>query len=120
MTDCYPGLTCALIQSTACLQEGQLFLGSPPSFSCGSQHDANSTLEQEVDGLQVALESRIPIGKAMGVIIEREGVMKTEAFAMLKTMSQHRLRRLLRAPDPPQMECERGDSNPHALTGTGT
>ncbi|MDQ3660439.1 MAG: ANTAR domain-containing protein [Actinomycetota bacterium] len=40
--------------------------------------------------------SRIPgavhtlIGKAMGVIIEREGVNETEAFEMLKTMSQHR------------------------------
>ena len=43
-----------------------------------------------MDGLKAALGSRTLIGKAMGVIIEREGVTETEAFEMLKTMSQHR------------------------------
>jgi AmiR/NasT family two-component response regulator len=46
-------------------------------------------LEQEVDGLKVALGTRTIIGKALGVIMEREGVNETEAFEMLKRMSQH-------------------------------
>ena len=48
-----------------------------------------AALEQEVDGLKVALGTRTIIGKALGVIMEREGVNETEAFEMLKTMSQH-------------------------------
>jgi AmiR/NasT family two-component response regulator len=48
-----------------------------------------AALEQEVDGLKVALGSRTIIGKAMGVIMEREGVNETEAFETLKIMSQH-------------------------------
>jgi AmiR/NasT family two-component response regulator len=48
-----------------------------------------AALEQEVDGLKVALGTRTLIGKAIGIIIEREGVNETEAFEMLKTMSQH-------------------------------
>ena len=48
-----------------------------------------AALEREVDGLKVALGTRTIIGKAMGVIMEREGVNETEAFEMLKTMSQH-------------------------------
>lgn len=46
-------------------------------------------LEKEVDGLKTALGTRTLIGKAMGIIIEREGVNETEAFERLKTMSQH-------------------------------
>jgi len=46
-------------------------------------------LEKEVDGLKTALGSRTLIGKAMGIIIEREGVNETEAFERLKIMSQH-------------------------------
>jgi AmiR/NasT family two-component response regulator len=46
-------------------------------------------LEQAVDGLKVALGTRTIIGKALGVIMEREGVNETEAFEMLKRMSQH-------------------------------
>ena len=46
-------------------------------------------LEKEVDGLKAALGSRTLIGKAMGIIIERDGVNETEAFERLKTMSQH-------------------------------
>jgi ANTAR domain len=46
-------------------------------------------LEREVNGLKTALGTRTIIGKAIGVIIEREGVNETEAFEMLKTMSQH-------------------------------
>ncbi len=37
-----------------------------------------AALQQKVDGL-----------KAMGVIMEREGISETETFEMLKTMSQH-------------------------------
>ena len=48
-----------------------------------------AALEREVDGLKVALGTRTIIGKAMGVIMEREGVDETEAFERLKTMSQH-------------------------------
>lgn len=48
-----------------------------------------AALEREVDGLKVALGTRTVIGKALGVIMEREGVNETEAFEMLKTMSQH-------------------------------
>jgi AmiR/NasT family two-component response regulator len=48
-----------------------------------------AALEREVDGLKTALGTRTLIGKAMGLIIEREGVNETEAFEMLKTMSQH-------------------------------
>ena len=51
--------------------------------------DELAALEREVDGLKTALGTRTLIGKAMGVIIEREGVNETEAFEMLKTMSQH-------------------------------
>jgi len=46
-------------------------------------------LEQEVDGLKTALGTRTLIGKAIGIIIEREGVNETEAFERLKTLSQH-------------------------------
>jgi AmiR/NasT family two-component response regulator len=46
-------------------------------------------LEQEVDGLKIALGTRTLIGKAIGIIIEREGVNETEAFERLKTLSQH-------------------------------
>jgi AmiR/NasT family two-component response regulator len=46
-------------------------------------------LEKEVDGLKTALGTRTLIGKAMGIIIEREGVNETEAFERLKVMSQH-------------------------------
>jgi hypothetical protein len=48
-----------------------------------------AALEREVDGLKTALGTRTLIGKAIGVIIEREGVNETEAFEMLKRMSQH-------------------------------
>jgi hypothetical protein len=48
-----------------------------------------AALEQEVDGLKTALGTRTIIGKAMGVIMERQGVNEEEAFEMLKTMSQH-------------------------------
>jgi len=54
------------------------------------KRDELIALEKEVDGLKAALGTRTLIGKAMGVIIEREGVNETEAFEMLKTMSQHR------------------------------
>ncbi|MPZ91463.1 MAG: ANTAR domain-containing protein [Actinobacteria bacterium] len=46
-------------------------------------------LEQEVNGLRAALGSRTVIGKAIGIIIEREGVNETQAFEVLKVMSQH-------------------------------
>jgi hypothetical protein len=46
-------------------------------------------LEQEVDGLRSALGTRTVIGKAIGIIIEREGVNETEAFEILKVLSQH-------------------------------
>ena len=46
-------------------------------------------LEQEIDGLKAALGTRSVIGKALGIIIEREGVNETEAFEILKGMSQH-------------------------------
>jgi AmiR/NasT family two-component response regulator len=46
-------------------------------------------LEQEVDGLKTALGTRTLIGKAIGIIIEREGLNETEAFERLKTLSQH-------------------------------
>ena len=46
-------------------------------------------LEKQVDGLKAALGSRTLIGKAMGIIIERDGVNETEAFERLKTLSQH-------------------------------
>jgi AmiR/NasT family two-component response regulator len=66
-----------------------------------------AALERQVDGLKVALGTRTIIGKALGVIMEREGVNETEAFEMLKTMSQHsnvKLRdvaaRLARDPQP--------------------
>ena len=39
-------------------------------------------LEREVDGLKTALGTRTLIGKAIGLIIEREGVNETEAFEM--------------------------------------
>lgn len=47
------------------------------------------TLKREVDGLKVALASRTVIGIALGIIIEREHVTETEAFQILKRMSQH-------------------------------
>jgi hypothetical protein len=50
--------------------------------------DEIAALEREVDGLRTALETRTPIGKALGIIIEREGVNEKEAFEMLKNMSQ--------------------------------
>lgn len=48
-----------------------------------------AALEQEIDGLKAALGTRSVIGKALGIIIEREGVNETEAFEILKGMSQH-------------------------------
>lgn len=53
------------------------------------KRDELLALEQEVDGLKSALGARTVIGKAMGIIIEREGVNETEAFEILKVMSQH-------------------------------
>jgi AmiR/NasT family two-component response regulator len=53
------------------------------------KRDELLALEQEVDGLKAALGTRTVIGKAMGIIIEREGVNETEAFEILKNMSQH-------------------------------
>jgi hypothetical protein len=52
--------------------------------------DEIAALEREVNGLRTALGTRTLIGKALGIIIEREGVNETEAFEMLKNMSQHR------------------------------
>jgi hypothetical protein len=52
--------------------------------------DEIAALEREVDGLRTALGTRTLIGKALGIIIECEGVNETEAFEMLKNMSQHR------------------------------
>jgi len=46
-------------------------------------------LKREVDGLKAALASRTVIGIALGIIIEREHVTETEAFQILKRMSQH-------------------------------
>jgi len=70
-----------------------------------------AALRQEVDGLKVALGTRTIIGKAMGVIMEREAVNETDAFEILKTMSQHsnvKLRdvavSLARDPQPPGEE----------------
>jgi len=53
------------------------------------KRDELLALEQEVDGLKAALGTRTVIGKAIGIIIEREGVNETEAFEILKVMSQH-------------------------------
>jgi AmiR/NasT family two-component response regulator len=53
------------------------------------KRDELLALEQEVDGLRSALGTRTVIGKAIGIIIEREGVNETEAFDILKVMSQH-------------------------------
>ena len=53
------------------------------------KRDELIALEQEVDGLKSALGTRTVIGKAIGIIIEREGVNETEAFEILKVMSQH-------------------------------
>jgi AmiR/NasT family two-component response regulator len=53
------------------------------------KRDELLALEQEVDGLKSALGTRTVIGKAIGIIIEREGVNETEAFEILKVMSQH-------------------------------
>jgi len=47
-----------------------------------------AALEQEIDGLKAALGTRSVIGKALGIIIERKGVNETEAFEILKGMSQ--------------------------------
>ncbi|MPZ93097.1 MAG: ANTAR domain-containing protein [Actinobacteria bacterium] len=46
-------------------------------------------LEREVDGLKTAHGTRTLIGKAIGLIIEREGVNESETFEMLKATSQH-------------------------------
>jgi len=53
------------------------------------KRDELVALEAEVDGLKAALGSRTVIGKAIGIVIEREGVNETEAFEILKVMSQH-------------------------------
>jgi AmiR/NasT family two-component response regulator len=53
------------------------------------KRDELLALEQEVDGLKAALGTRTVIGKAIGIVIEREGVNETEAFEILKVMSQH-------------------------------
>ena len=58
--------------------------------------DSNKTLEREevaaltekVENLETALGSRTLIGKAIGVLIEREGVNEEGAFEMLREASQ--------------------------------
>ena len=67
---------------------------SPVDQSIPEDHDEIKreelvALEAEVNGLKAALGSRTVIGKAIGIIIEREGVNETEAFEILKVMSQH-------------------------------
>jgi AmiR/NasT family two-component response regulator len=53
------------------------------------KRDELLALEQEVDGLKTALGTRTVIGKAIGIVIEREGVNRMEAFEILEVMSQH-------------------------------
>lgn len=58
--------------------------------------DSNEKLEKEevaaltekVENLETALGSRTIIGKAIGVLIEREGVIEEGAFTMLRQASQ--------------------------------
>jgi hypothetical protein len=64
-------------------------LGCRQPTTKGPRRNELEALEREVDGIKTALGTRTIIGKAIGVIIEREGVNETEAFEMLKTMSQH-------------------------------
>lgn len=48
----------------------------------------NDTLK-EVDELHQALDSRDTIGRAKGILMEREGVSDEEAFEILRRLSQH-------------------------------
>ncbi len=50
---------------------------------------AYMTKDQLADQLQEALKSREAIGKAIGILMEREGIGEEDAFGMLRSASQH-------------------------------
>jgi AmiR/NasT family two-component response regulator len=51
-------------------------------------------LRRKVEQLEEALESRTVIGQALGMLMERYGITKDEAFAFLARCSQHENRKL--------------------------
>ena len=48
----------------------------------------------EVDGIRAALETRDTIGQAKGIIMATMGCSADEAFALIRTQSQHENRKL--------------------------
>ncbi len=52
----------------------------------GLAHDDN---ERRLDNLQAALATRLVIGQAQGILIERERITPDQAFDVLRRASQH-------------------------------
>lgn len=52
------------------------------------ENEEVAALTQKVENLETALGTRTLIGKAIGVLIEREGVNEEKAFQMLREASQ--------------------------------
>jgi len=51
-------------------------------------HEVPSPLQDEIDGLRIALRSRDTIGMAKGILMERHGLTPDQAFERLNKMSQ--------------------------------
>lgn len=49
---------------------------------------------QEVEGLKVALDSRMLLGQATGIVMERYGISAEQAFSVLARISSHGNRRM--------------------------
>lgn len=57
--------------------------------------DESRTVSRQIETLQQGLESRMEIGQAKGILMERYRVTPDRAFEMLVTLSQHTNRKLV-------------------------
>lgn len=56
------------------------------ALASAAAHDDN---ERRLDNLQAALATRLVIGQAQGILIEREGITPDQSFDVLRRASQH-------------------------------
>ena len=69
------------------LNEGAIFAAHAAVVLVNAR--ALSDARREVDELYEALDTRDTIGRAKGILMEREGVTDEQAFEILKRLSQH-------------------------------
>jgi hypothetical protein len=96
-----------------------LYAGQPNSFDestadAGRLFAAEAALvlhgAQRVHGLHVALDSRDVIGQAKGILMERFGIDRQQAFSMLVESSQHTNMKLVKVAEWLVAEVERRTS----------